>query len=127
VPGVPEPWATRLRVEGRGEVFLDERSQWPDGRFATTVVVARRAFLEQHPELIRRVLAAHLEAVRLVAQDPLATKRLVSAALHANGVPELTAEELDQALRNVEITSDPLPATIVKQAERAFALGLLGE
>src|SRR5579872_565498 len=38
---VPEPWATRLVVEGKGQVFLNENSLWPDGKFVTTDVVVR--------------------------------------------------------------------------------------
>ncbi len=29
---VPEPWATRLVLEGGGSVLVDERTLWPDGR-----------------------------------------------------------------------------------------------
>ena len=49
---VPEPWATRLVLEGGGAVLVDERSLWPDGKFVTTHLVVRTQFLEQHPELV---------------------------------------------------------------------------
>ena len=32
---VPEPWASRMVVEGGGTVLVDERTLWPDGRFPT--------------------------------------------------------------------------------------------
>ena len=43
---VPEPWIERLVQEAGGRLFVDERTLWPKGRYATTVIVARRAFLE---------------------------------------------------------------------------------
>jgi NitT/TauT family transport system substrate-binding protein len=48
---VPEPWIERLVREAGGRFLVDERTLWPDGRYATTVIVARRRFLEKHPEL----------------------------------------------------------------------------
>src|SRR5437667_10699866 len=47
---VPEPWATRLVTEGNGKVFVDERTLWSDGKFVTTNVVVRKAFLDAHPD-----------------------------------------------------------------------------
>ncbi len=36
---VPEPWATRLVLEGGGHVLLDEAELWPDGQFVTTHLI----------------------------------------------------------------------------------------
>ena len=36
---VPEPWATRLIQEAGGEVFVDEKDLWPDGKFVTTHLI----------------------------------------------------------------------------------------
>ncbi|MCC6496663.1 MAG: ABC transporter substrate-binding protein, partial [Propionibacteriaceae bacterium] len=49
---VPEPFATRL-VNAGGKVLVDERELWPDGRFVTTNVIARTAFVQQHPDAVR--------------------------------------------------------------------------
>ena len=40
---VPEPWATRLILEGGGHVLVDERDLWPDtdGEYVTTHVIVR--------------------------------------------------------------------------------------
>src|SRR5438876_1065058 len=61
---VPEPWATRLVVEGKGKVFIDERSLWPEGKFVTTLVVVRKAFLDQHPDLVNKFLQAHVDTIQ---------------------------------------------------------------
>src|SRR5437773_4129631 len=58
---VPEPWATRLIVEGNGRVLVDERNLWPDGKFVTTNVVVRKAFLDAHPDLVNKFLQAHVD------------------------------------------------------------------
>src|SRR5205823_11001536 len=35
---VPEPWASRLLLEGGGKVLVNEADLWHDGRFATTLL-----------------------------------------------------------------------------------------
>jgi NitT/TauT family transport system substrate-binding protein len=50
---VPEPWATRLQIEAGGVLLFDERDRWTGRRFATTVVVARRAFLVHQVQMCR--------------------------------------------------------------------------
>ena len=53
----PEPWATRLIQEGGAQLFLDERSLWPDHRFVITQIVVRTDFLKQHPDVVKKWLA----------------------------------------------------------------------
>src|SRR3954470_16277856 len=54
-----EPWLARLEIEGPGNVFLEEKSLWPEGRYVTTHLVVNRAFLLQHRETVRKLLLAH--------------------------------------------------------------------
>lgn len=123
---VPEPWATRLVLEGDGKVFIDERDQWPDGKFVTTVIVARKAFLDQHPELVRAILGAHIDSVRFVQEQPEEAKRIINQEIQRITSKGLPAHVLDQALAHTDITWEPLPETLVKQADYAYALGFLG-
>ena len=37
---VPEPWASRLVLEGGGKVLVDEKDLWPGGQFVTTNIIA---------------------------------------------------------------------------------------
>lgn len=121
-----EPWASRIVLEGGGKVFVDERTQWPDRKFSTTVVVARKAFLDAHPDVVRAILRAHEASVRFLQDDPAEAKRIIDAEIQritSKGIPRPV---LDAAFANTEFTSDPLPATIQKAADQAFALGFLG-
>src|SRR4030095_12729200 len=43
---VPEPWASRLIVDGGGKLFLDERDLWPGGEFVTAHVIVSTSFLK---------------------------------------------------------------------------------
>ncbi|HEV7735641.1 MAG TPA: ABC transporter substrate-binding protein [Candidatus Binatia bacterium] len=121
-----EPWVSRLLIEGNGKVFIDERDEWPDRKFSTTVVVARREFLEKHPALVKALLQAHVDSVQYIADDPDGAKKIVNAEIERITSKGLPPAVLDSAFRNTDILTDPLPATIQKSADYAFALGFLG-
>src|SRR5882672_2360106 len=73
----PEPWSTRLVQEGHGRVFLDERDLWPKGRFATTVVLVNKKFLQEHPDLVKKWLTGHVQVTRWI-QNHSAEARVVT-------------------------------------------------
>jgi NitT/TauT family transport system substrate-binding protein len=122
---VPEPWATRLVLEGGGTVLVDERSLWPDGKFVTTHVIVRTKFLEQHPELVAAVLRAHVRAVDFVNAEPAAARELVNAGIAKITGKALPAAVVEGAWKNLTFTVDPIAASLRKSAEDATAVGLL--
>lgn len=122
---VPEPWATRLVQEGGGKVLVDERDLWPQGRFVTTQLVVRTAFLKKRPDAVRRLLEGHVEANRFVNDNPGEAQQVVNA-----GIAELTGNALpdavvDAAWKNLTFTNDPIPASLEASAEHAKRAGLL--
>jgi NitT/TauT family transport system substrate-binding protein len=122
---VPEPWSTRLVLEGGGTVLVDERSLWPGGKFVTTHVVVRAQFLKQHPELVERVLRAHVRAVDFLNADPAAARQLVNTAIGKLTGKELPAAVIDGAWKSLEFTVDPLASSLFESAKHATDVGLL--
>src|SRR5438876_8907172 len=123
---VPEPWATRLVVEGKGKIFVDERSLWPDGKFITTNVVVRKAFLDAHPDLVNKFLQAHVDTIQYILSNPVSARSIVNAQIKLITGKALSDKEIDLAYNNLDITYDPLTSTLQESANRAFALGFLG-
>jgi NitT/TauT family transport system substrate-binding protein len=124
---VPEPWASRLIVEGKGELFLDERQLWPNGDFATAMVIVSTPFLEQHPELVKAWLEAHVEATQWIADNPDEAKQLVNEEIGKITSQPLPAEVLDSAWSRMRVTYDPISSSLVKSAQSAFEAGFLEE
>lgn len=122
---VPEPWASRLIVEGHGQVFVDERTLWPNQKFVTTNVVARKAFLDQHPDIVKEFLQAEVETVQYIQSNPDDAKKLINSQLQTLTGKPLSSAVLDQALKNLDITYDPLASTLFQSADNAYALKLL--
>jgi NitT/TauT family transport system substrate-binding protein len=122
---VPEPWASRLIVEGHGQVLVDERTLWPNHKFVTTSVVARKAFLDQHLDIVKEFLQAVVETVQYIQSNPDDAKKLINSQLQTLTGKPLQSAVLDQALKNLDITYDPLASTLFQIADNAYALKLL--
>ena len=124
---VPEPWASRLVLEGGGEVLVDEADLWPGGDFVTTHLVVRTDFLRAHPQTVKALVEGSVEANRQIAADPEAAEAVVGQALgELTGTP-LPAPVLDRAWSGIETTDDPVAASLATSAQHAFATGLVQE
>ncbi|MBW8825198.1 MAG: ABC transporter substrate-binding protein [Acidobacteria bacterium] len=122
---VPEPWATRLVVEGGGHVFVDEATQWPGGRFVTTNLLVRADFLAKHPAAVERLLRGELDAIRLITSKPAKAKQLVGAGIVKITGKNITAEETDRAWSRMTFTADPIAASLRGSAKHAADVELL--
>ncbi len=122
---VPEPWAARLIVEGGGELFIDERTLWPDGDFTTAVLIVRTEFLEEHPDLVQRWLEAHINLTQWEEANPEEAKELANAEIERLTSQALSQEVLDGAWSRMSVTYDPLTDTIVASAHAAYVAGYL--
>lgn len=123
---VPEPWGARLIQEAGARLLIDERELWPEQTFATTLLVARPGFLEEHREEAKRFLEAHVTLTHWIQQNPAqAQKQLQEALGNLQGRP-LPDSIMAEAFGRVDFRSDPMIASVEEQARRAFRLGFLG-
>lgn len=107
---LPEPYASQLVLSGGAKVLLDESSLWPDGRFPTTVLVARTQFLEQHPATVRALIRAELDAVDYARTDRAGAEAAVDDQLKQLTGKALARPVLDRAFDRIQLTVDPLTA-----------------
>lgn len=121
---MPEPWASRLVIEGEGEVLVDETDLWPGGRFPTTVVAASMSALRERRPLVERILRAHEEAITALDRDPGA-RALVGRRVEEDLGFSLPPAVVERAYESLDFTVDPMPDALRTQAERAAALGYL--
>lgn len=123
---VPEPWASRLILEGKGKAFVDERTLWPGGKFVTTNVVVRKDFLDQHPDTVKKFLQAHVEVAQYINSNPDEAQKLTNDQLKKLTGKPLATATIAQAFKNQDITYDPLAASLFTSADNAYTLGFLG-
>ena len=122
---VPEPWTTRLVDEAGGTLLVDERDRWPQKKFPTTVLVVTRKLLAEHPDTVKKLVAAHVEAIAWMKAHPDEARQLVDTGLQKWAKKALPEELLKKAYANVEPSPELLEAELRKQLADGRALGFL--
>jgi NitT/TauT family transport system substrate-binding protein len=123
---VPEPTASKLVAEG-GKVLLDEATLWPEEKFVITNIIVSQKFLEEHPKAVEAVLKASVDTNEWIKANPDEAKAAANRQLEKDTGKALPAEVLDPAWESIELTDDPLAATLDAQADHAVQAGLLDE
>src|SRR3954453_10740921 len=49
---VPEPNLSRMILESKGKLLVNEKDLWPNGQFVTTHLVVSQTFLKKYPETV---------------------------------------------------------------------------
>ena len=122
---VPEPFASRLVLESKGTVLQDERDLWPNRQFVITHLIVRQEWAKAHPDLVKKLVEAHVEATRYLNADPAAAAQTVNAAITKLTQKPLKPEVLDRAFKNITFTNDPIASSLLGSADHAVKVGLL--
>lgn len=121
---VPEPWASRLVVEGGGKVLVDEATLWPEGRFVTTHLIVATDFLDEYPGTVAKLLTGELATLQTITDQPEQSRDATNAALEQLTGKALKPEVLARAWPNLTLTVDPIAASLRVDQEHAEAVGL---
>lgn len=122
-----EPWVSRLVLEAKGNVYLDEASLWPGGKYVTTHLVSSAKFLRDQPELLKKWIAAHVELTQWINEHPDDAKKILNAEIKAEVTKALPQATLDSAWKRLALTHDPVSRSLLKSAEDAHRIGFLKE
>ncbi len=124
---VPEPWASTIIKQTGATIILDSNELWLDGNYATTVVIVNKKFLEKHPDLVEKWLAAHVELTDRIKQDKEASKALIKDQLEKLTKKELPEDILNSSFARVNVTNDPVVASIKEFINFSLTAGYLKE
>lgn len=121
----PEPWASKLIVEGNGYTYMNESSLWTKSIFASTIIVCRLDFLQAYPEAVKRFLRGHIETTLWIRNHKSESIRILS-----EGIETVTGENISRAVaersfQNIVITYDPVRPSLIKLATMSKLYGLL--
>jgi len=122
----PEPWASRLIREAGGKLFFDERDLWPGGQFVTAHIIVSTKFLREHRDLVKKWLRAHVELTVWINRNLPEAKRLLNEQLKKDTGKALPTQVLDDSFSRLQVTYDPVKASLFTSARWAFDAGLLG-
>ena len=122
---LPEPWASRLVLEGKGHVLVDEKSLWPSGQFATTNLVVNTAYLKAHPQTVAELLDAQITTNKWILANASAAQTLISGAIKKLTGSTITDAEMQRAWSEESVTNDPLVSSLNTSLSHAVSDGLL--
>jgi NitT/TauT family transport system substrate-binding protein len=120
-----EPWLARLEVEGGGKVFLEEKTLWPGGRYATTHLVVNKTFLADNQAVVRNLILALVEVTARINSDKAAAIPILNEQLKRETGKALKAEVIQKAMTRIELTWDPICSSVKKSAEASHRIGFL--
>jgi NitT/TauT family transport system substrate-binding protein len=122
---LPEPWASRLVIEGKGHVLVDEKSLWQGGQFATTNLVVATSYLQAHPETVAKLLDAQIATNQWILANPAAAQSLVRETIKTLTGSTITPAEIQRAWTEESVTNDPLAGSLQTSLAHAVANGQL--
>jgi NitT/TauT family transport system substrate-binding protein len=124
---VPEPWGTILVKQANGKIFLDERDLWPNGQFATALIVVRTDYLNGHPDVIQKLLEVHVKETIWIKNNKDESIKYFNMQVQKLTGKTIPDDIISEALSRMDITYDPVKQSIGKSADDAYDLGFLGD
>lgn len=124
---VPEPWGAKLVKEANGRIFVDERDLWSDGKFVTANIIVNTEYLKNHPDIVKKLLAAHVDKTIWINQNKEEAFKAFNTELEKLTGKTIPEDELQEAFSRMDLTYDPVKDSLFKSANDAFDIGFLGE
>jgi NitT/TauT family transport system substrate-binding protein len=124
---VPEPWGAKLIKEANAKVLVDERDLWPDRQFVTAHIIARTDYLESNPDVVKKLLEAHINETDWINDNPEEALQIFNTELDKITGKTIPEDEYREGISRIELTYNPLKESLFKSANDAFDIGFLGK
>ena len=122
---VPEPNLSKMIIESKGKLLVDEKTLWPNGQFVTTHLIVSQKFLKDHPDTVKKLLQGHINAVKYIKDNNADAQKVANAQLAALSGKPLKDDILAAAFKNLTFTVDPIASSLYTSAKHAEDVGLL--
>lgn len=135
---VPEPIPTILKQVSNGKILVYEKDLWPDGKFVTANIIVRADYLRHNPEIIKKLLEAHVEETLWINEKLTPTnnteidknKLSVLVSSFNNSLKNITGKtypeiQLGEGLSKIEFTTDPLVNSLHKIINQSSELDII--
>jgi NitT/TauT family transport system substrate-binding protein len=95
-----EPWVSRLELEGKGKLYLEQRDT------VTTVLICSTKLLNRHRDLVTKLARAHGELTAWINDHPVEAKEFARQELASEMKRDFSAELLEQSWRRLHFVSE---------------------
>ncbi|MDI6099632.1 ABC transporter substrate-binding protein [Actinoplanes sp. NEAU-A12] len=122
---VPEPNYSKLILESKAKVLVDEKTLWPNQEFVTTHLIVSQKFLKEYPGTVKKLLQGHIASVKFIKDNGADAQKAANAQIESLTSKPLKDEILTAAFTNLEFTYDPIASSLFTSAKHAEGVGLL--
>ena len=122
---VPEPNLSKMVLESKGKLLVNEKDLWPNGQFVTTHLIVSQKFLKEYPATVKKLLQGHIESVKYLQTNGADAQKAANAQLAALTGKPLKDDILAAAFKNLTFTDDPIASSLYTSAQHAEDVGLL--
>lgn len=123
---VPEPWGATLLGQGAGLV-LDYDEVYMNGDYDVAVVVARKEFVEENPELVEAFLAEHEAATAQMNEQKKDSLKIINEELETATGKSLNEDILNDAFERIGVSTELNRDSIRGFAEIGKSQGIIKE
>lgn len=115
---VPEPWGFILENSKNinVSVVLNYNEIWRNGDYPVAVVVVRKDFGEEHPDIVKKFLKAHKDATLYINENTAESSKIVNSKIE-----ELTGSKNDNVLFEKAFSRIVFTTDISKDAINEYA------
>jgi sulfonate transport system substrate-binding protein len=122
---VPEPNLSRMILEDKGKLLVNEKDLWPNGQFVTTQLIVSQTFLKKYPETVKKLLQGNIQSIKYIQTNNADAQKAANAQLAALSGKPLKDAVLAAAFQNLTFTNDPIASSLYTSAKHAEDVGLL--
>ncbi len=91
-----------------------------------THLIVSTKFLQEHPDVVKKWIAAHIELTDWINGHLPEAKNILNQQIQKETGKALTPAVLDEAFGRLQITYDPVRNSLLTSAHSAFDAGFLG-
>ena len=102
---VPEPWGATL-IENGASLMLDYDEIYLDGNFDVAVVVVRKDFMEEHPEVVEVFLEQHGVATEYINENKEEAITIINQEIKASTGKNLSESVLKEAFKRITVSTE---------------------
>lgn len=102
---VPEPWGATLQEQG-AKLLLDYNQIYMDGNYDVAVVVVRKEFMEENPELVEAFLKEHEAATNKINEEKETALQTINGELESATGKSLSDSIITQSFEHIQVSTD---------------------
>ncbi|MDE7367539.1 MAG: aliphatic sulfonate ABC transporter substrate-binding protein [Lachnospiraceae bacterium] len=123
---VPEPWGATL-LANNAELLMDYDTIYYEGDYDVAVVVVRKEFMEEHPELVEQFLKEHEAATERINTEQSKCLQIINQELEDATGKSIDTAILTEAFTRIGVSSELNKASISRFADISLEQGFIDE